>query len=79
MHGGVGSAVAAALSEADLDVPTRELGVPQRFLEHASRGQIHQELGLTAQDVARRITGWVAGLDSADAAESVEERNRGVG
>lgn len=79
VHGGVGSAVAAALSAADLDVPTRELGVPQRFLDHASRGQIHQELGLTAQDVARRITGWVAGFDSAGPPESVEERERGVG
>ena len=71
VHGGVGSAVSAALRRNDVDVPTRDLGVPQKFLDHASRNEIHAELGLTAQDVARQVTGWVAGLDS----ES-EERSR---
>ncbi len=62
LHGGVGSTVSAALRSAGVDVPCRDLGVPQRFLDHASRAQIHTELGLTAQDVARQITGWFAGL-----------------
>ncbi|BAH55075.1 1-deoxy-D-xylulose-5-phosphate synthase [Rhodococcus opacus B4] len=62
LHGGVGSTVSAALRAAGVDVPCRDLGVPQRFLDHASRAQIHAELGLTAQDVARQITGWFAGL-----------------
>lgn len=62
LHGGVGSTVSAALRSAGVDVPCRDLGVPQRFLDHASRAQIHAELGLTAQDVARQITGWFAGL-----------------
>lgn len=71
LHGGVGSAVSAALRRNDVDVPTRDLGVPQKFLDHASRNEIHAELGLTAQDVARQVTGWVAGLDS-----EAEERSR---
>ena len=62
LHGGVGSTVSAALRSAGVDVPCRDLGVPQRFLDHASRAQIHTELGLTAQDVARQITGWFAAL-----------------
>ncbi|MDH6291193.1 1-deoxy-D-xylulose-5-phosphate synthase [Rhodococcus opacus] len=62
LHGGVGSTVSAALRAAGVDVPCRDLGVPQQFLDHASRAQIHAELGLTAQDVARQITGWFAGL-----------------
>ncbi|MCX5042550.1 1-deoxy-D-xylulose-5-phosphate synthase [Aldersonia sp. NBC_00410] len=62
VHGGAGAAVSAALRAADVDVPSREVGVPQRFLDHASRDQVLRELGLTAQDVALRITGWVAGL-----------------
>ncbi|MGV9677362.1 1-deoxy-D-xylulose-5-phosphate synthase [Nocardia sp. NPDC003482] len=61
LHGGVGCTVSAKLRAAGLDVPTRDLGVPQQFLEHASRAQIHQDLGLTAEDIARRITGWLAG------------------
>lgn len=62
LHGGVGSTVSAALRSAGVDIPCRDLGVPQRFLDHASRTQVHAELGLTAQDVARQITGWVASL-----------------
>ncbi|MCP2260738.1 1-deoxy-D-xylulose-5-phosphate synthase [Streptoalloteichus tenebrarius] len=61
-HGGFGWALAAALRDADVDVPLRDLGVPQRFLDHASRDEVLAELGLTAQDVARRVTGWAAGL-----------------
>jgi 1-deoxy-D-xylulose-5-phosphate synthase len=58
--GGVGSAVSAALRAADVDIPCRDVGLPQQFYDHASRGEVLAELGLTDQDVARRITGWVA-------------------
>ncbi|TQM31716.1 1-deoxy-D-xylulose-5-phosphate synthase [Nocardia bhagyanarayanae] len=59
LHGGIGSTVSARLRSSGLDVPTRDLGVPQRFLDHASRNQVHEELGLTPIDIARRITGWL--------------------
>ncbi|WP_248492114.1 1-deoxy-D-xylulose-5-phosphate synthase [Tsukamurella sp. PLM1] len=57
--GGVGAAVTAALQREEVDVPTRVLGIEQRFLDHASRGQILSELGLTPSEIAFRITGWV--------------------
>ena len=60
-HGGFGWALAAALRDAGVDVPLRDLGIPQRFLDHASRAEVLAELGLTAQDVARRVTEWAAG------------------
>jgi 1-deoxy-D-xylulose-5-phosphate synthase len=59
-HGGFGWALAAALRDAEIDVPLRDLAVPNRFLDHASRGEVLAELGLTDQDIARRITEWVA-------------------
>jgi 1-deoxy-D-xylulose-5-phosphate synthase len=61
-HGGVGSAIAAAMRANEIDVPLRDLALPQRFLEHASRGEVLAEAGLTAQDVARRVTEWAAAL-----------------
>jgi 1-deoxy-D-xylulose-5-phosphate synthase len=61
-HGGFGSAVAAALRAAECDVPLRDLAIPQRFLEHGSRDDVLAGLGLTAQDVARRVTEWAAAL-----------------
>ncbi|WP_067894136.1 1-deoxy-D-xylulose-5-phosphate synthase [Nocardia vaccinii] len=62
LHGGIGSTVSARLRAGGIDVPTRDIGVPQRFLDHASRAQIHEELGLTAPDIAQRITGWLGGV-----------------
>ncbi len=59
LHGGIGSTVSATLRAAGLDVPTRDLGVPQEFLDHASRDEVLEQLGLTAPEVARRIAGWL--------------------
>ncbi|GAA3361333.1 1-deoxy-D-xylulose-5-phosphate synthase [Saccharopolyspora gregorii] len=59
-HGGFGWALAAALRDAGVDVPLRDLAVPNEFLQHASREQVLADLGLTEQDVARRVTEWVA-------------------
>ncbi len=61
-HGGFGSALAAALRDAECDVPLRDLAVPQRFHEHGSREEVLARIGLTAQDVARRVTEWAANL-----------------
>ncbi|GAA4227331.1 1-deoxy-D-xylulose-5-phosphate synthase [Streptosporangium album] len=58
--GGVGDAVARMLRDADVDVPIRTYGIPQRFLDHAKRAKILNEIGLTAQDIAREITEAVA-------------------
>ncbi|GAA2417311.1 1-deoxy-D-xylulose-5-phosphate synthase [Mycolicibacterium llatzerense] len=62
--GGIGSAVSASLRRAEIDVPCRDVGVPQEFQEHASRNEILASIGLTDQDVARQVTGWVAALGS---------------
>ncbi len=64
--GGVGSMVSQALRDADVDVPARDLGIPQRFLDHASRAEVLAEIGLTAQEVARTLVETVARLDGRD-------------
>ncbi len=67
--GGVGSRISQALRDADIDVPLRDVGIPQRFLDHATRTQVLAEIGLTAQEVARRVVETVARLDGRDAAD----------
>ena len=52
---GVGAAVAFALHENDVDVPVHLHGIPKRFLDHASRGQVLEEVGLTADAVATSL------------------------
>jgi 1-deoxy-D-xylulose-5-phosphate synthase len=70
--GGVGTQVAQALSDAGVDVPTRQVGIPRRFLEHATRAQVLVEIGLTAQDVARTVVETVSRFEPA-----VETREAG--
>ena len=72
--GGVGSAVSAMLRHNEFDVPCRDVGVPQQFLAHASRGELFAEVGLTEQEVARRITGWVAAQGASLSESPVGER-----
>jgi 1-deoxy-D-xylulose-5-phosphate synthase len=78
VNGGVGSAVSAALRAAGIDVPCRDVGLPQQFYDHASRGEVFTEAGLTEQDVARQITGWVAAIGSRGLA-SGDDAGRTIG
>jgi 1-deoxy-D-xylulose-5-phosphate synthase len=38
----------------------RDFGIPQKFLDHAKRPAVLQEIGLTGQDLARDITELIA-------------------
>ncbi|MDF9816592.1 1-deoxy-D-xylulose-5-phosphate synthase [Streptomyces sp. SPB162] len=58
--GGVGSAVAQALRDADVDVPVRDFGIPPDFLAHAKRGEVLADIGLTPAEIAGRISATLA-------------------
>jgi 1-deoxy-D-xylulose-5-phosphate synthase len=75
-RGGVGSVLSQALRDADIDVPARDIGIPQRFLAHGTRAEVQAEVGLTAQEVARRIVEHVARTQPAmeSAADRTEDR-----
>jgi len=60
--GGVGTTLTQALQDRQCDVPVRAMGLPQRFFEHGSRGQVLADAGLTEQDIARQIAEWTAVL-----------------
>jgi 1-deoxy-D-xylulose-5-phosphate synthase len=70
----VGSAVSQALRDADVDVPARDLGIPRRFLDHGSRVQVQADVGLTAQEVARRVVETVARIDGALESPAAEDK-----
>ncbi|HMM95159.1 1-deoxy-D-xylulose-5-phosphate synthase [Phycicoccus sp.] len=50
--GGIGSQIAQALRDARIEVPVDTFGIPRRFLDHASRGQVLDAVGLTPDAVA---------------------------
>jgi 1-deoxy-D-xylulose-5-phosphate synthase len=58
--GGAGARVVAALRQAELDVPTREIGIPPTFLAHGAVSDVRSAVGLTPQDIGRRIVEWSA-------------------
>jgi 1-deoxy-D-xylulose-5-phosphate synthase len=72
--GGVGATVSAALRRAEIDVPCRDLGLPQEFFAQASRGEVLTDVGLTDRNIARQITGWVAALGTQATEPAVSER-----
>ena len=61
--GGCGSVLLQTLNEARVDTPVRLHGIPQRFLHHAKRAKILEEIGLTAQALARSVVEDVTALD----------------
>lgn len=71
---GVGSAVALALGDAEVDVPVRRFGIPEQFLAHAKRGEVLADIGLTPVDVAGRISASLAlGEDLATQSPDAQE------
>jgi 1-deoxy-D-xylulose-5-phosphate synthase len=59
--GGVGTRVRQDLRAAQIDTALTEIGLPDEFLEHASRNEILERVGLTAQAIARDIVAQVVG------------------
>jgi 1-deoxy-D-xylulose-5-phosphate synthase len=59
--GGIGTRVRQDLRDAQIDTALTEIGLPDEFLEHASRNQIMERVGLTAQTIARDIVAQVLG------------------
>lgn len=59
--GGIGTRIRQVLRGAGVDTAVDELGVPDEFIEHASREQIFEEAGLTGQQIARDVVAQVLG------------------
>jgi 1-deoxy-D-xylulose-5-phosphate synthase len=68
-YGGIGSQLSQTLRAADIDVPTREVGIPRRFLDHDKAENVHTEIGLTAQDISRRVVEWAARIEGGVASD----------
>jgi 1-deoxy-D-xylulose-5-phosphate synthase len=59
--GGIGTRIRQVLREAGVDTAVDELGVPDEFLDHATRDQILQDAGLTSAKIAQDVIAQVLG------------------
>jgi 1-deoxy-D-xylulose-5-phosphate synthase len=59
--GGIGTRIRQDLRDAGVDTAVTELGIPDEFLDHATREQIFEAAGLTPQHIARDLVAQVLG------------------
>jgi len=62
LQGGFGSAVAELLTERGMQVPLLRIGLPDRFIEQGSQGELRQRYGLDAAGVASKVRVFLNGL-----------------
>jgi 1-deoxy-D-xylulose-5-phosphate synthase len=59
--GGIGTRIRQDLRAHQVDTALNELGLPDEFLEHATRGEILDRVGLSAQAITQEIVAQVLG------------------
>ncbi len=59
--GGVGSRIRQEMREKGIDTALNEVGLPVEFLDHGSRDEVLERVGLTAQQVAQDVVAQVLG------------------
>ena len=59
--GGVGTRIRQELRHAGVDTGVDELGLPDEFLEHDTRGNILSRVGLTPEAIATKIVSQLSG------------------
>ena len=85
--GGIGTRVRQVLREASIDTAVDELGLPDQFIDHASRAEILEDTGLTPAKIAQDVVSQVLGTrvpvarpeaprSATGAAEPVRRRTR---
>jgi 1-deoxy-D-xylulose-5-phosphate synthase len=55
VSGGIGSAVTLAMSQAGCKASVHCFGIPKEFLDHASRGQVLEQIGLTPDAITTAL------------------------
>ena len=70
-HGGIASTISELFREEQLNIPVHSIGLPLKFLEHAKRAQILEDLGITVQNITRSLVSWNSTQFAVDAKEEM--------
>jgi 1-deoxy-D-xylulose-5-phosphate synthase len=57
-HAGIGSSISEMFRDAGVLIPLHSIGVPLEFIEHSKRGEIMNDIGITAQNISRSVVEW---------------------
>jgi 1-deoxy-D-xylulose-5-phosphate synthase len=71
--GGIGTRIRQDMREAQIDTALNEIGLPDEFLEHASRDEILERVGLTAKQISHDIVAQVLGAKVPHARKLADE------
>jgi 1-deoxy-D-xylulose-5-phosphate synthase len=61
-HAGIGSSISEMFRDAGVLIPLHSIGVPLEFIEHSKRGEIMNDIGITAQNISRSVVEWSSAL-----------------
>jgi 1-deoxy-D-xylulose-5-phosphate synthase len=75
-HAGIGSSISEMLRDAGVLIPLHSIGVPLEFIEHSKRGEILNDIGITAQNIARSVVEWSSSLKAEMQIPSDENADR---
>jgi 1-deoxy-D-xylulose-5-phosphate synthase len=73
--GGIGTRVRQEMRARQVDTALNEVGLPDQFLEHATRAQILESVGLGSQQIAHDIVAQVLGAKVPHARRLDEQAN----
>ena len=75
-HGGIASSISELFRDAGVNVPLHSIGVPLDFLEHSKRSEILNDIGVTAQNIARSVVEWSSSFKEEMQPQLDENANR---
>lgn len=75
-HGGIASSISELFRDAGVNVPLHSIGVPLDFLEHSKRSEILNDIGITAQNIARSVVEWSSSFKEEMQPQRDENANR---
>jgi 1-deoxy-D-xylulose-5-phosphate synthase len=58
VSGGIGNAISQHLMSANISTPVHAIGIPLEFIPHSKRAEIFADLGITSENLARRLSAW---------------------
>ena len=68
-HAGIASTLSEEFRRRSITIPIHSIGVPLEYIEHSKRGEILEDIGLTAQNITRQLVTMMSGAITQEATQ----------